>query len=138
MLDPISSKQRILQAADEYHLIAEDQWAQAIDLAPESEEAEFEFRRLIRAALQFYMRALLVVWLVETDDLQQLEDLFDVMGDLEPELTEFMEKNDAMAILDEESDAHLSRVFTVAEALRTLILHRSTQLAATLNNRFYE
>jgi hypothetical protein len=137
-MDPIEAKKRILQAADEYHLIAEDQWAQAIDLAPESEDAEFEFRRLIRAALQFYLRALLVVWLVETDEFQQLEDLIEVMGDLEPELTEFLEKNDAVAILDEESGVPLSRVFTVAEALRTLILHRSTQLAATLNNRFFE
>ena len=137
-MDPIESKKRILRAADEYHAIAEDQWAQAIDLAPESEDAEFEFRRLLRAALQFYLRALLVVWLVETDEFQQLEDLIEVMGDLEPELTEFLEKNDAVAILDEESGVPLSRVFTVAEALRTLILHRSTQLAATLNNRFFE
>jgi hypothetical protein len=137
-MDPLELKKRVLRSADEYHAIAEDQWAQAIDLAPESEDAEFEFRRLIRAALQFYLRALLVVWLVETDEFQQLEDLIDVMGDLEPELTEFLEKNDAVAILDEESMVPLSRVFTVAEALRTLILHRSTQLAATLNNRFLE
>src|SRR5688500_14699154 len=136
-MDPLILKKQIIQSADQYHLIAEDQWAQAIDLAPETEEAGFEFRRLIRAALMYYLRALLVVWLVETDEEQQLEDLIDVMGDLEPEITEFLEKNDAVAVLDEDSEAPLSRVFTVAEAMRTLILHRSTQLAATLNNRFF-
>jgi hypothetical protein len=129
-------KDRVIQTADEYHFIGEDQWSQAIDLAPESEEAGYEFRRLVRAALQFYTRAFLVLSMVETDAEEQLDDLLDILVELEPEIGEFLKQNDAFVILDEESEAHLSRVFAVAEALRGLLLARSTQLAASIGTRF--
>jgi hypothetical protein len=97
--------QRIISTADEYHFIAEDQWAQAIDLAPETEDAGFELRRLIRAALMFYTRALLVLDMVETDEEQQLEELLDIATEQKPELGEFIEKNNVFTVLDEDEGA---------------------------------
>lgn len=129
-------RQRIIETADEYHNIAEDQWAQAIDLKDADEEAIFEFRRLIGAALRFYVRAYLVLEMIETDDEQQLEDLLELAAEQEPELAVFIEQNEIVATLDEESDATVARVFTVAEALRMVLLERSNQLAASLATRF--
>jgi hypothetical protein len=133
---PEALQKRIIEVADEYHFIAEDQWAQAIDLAPETEEAGFEFRRLIRAALTFYARALLVLDMVETDDEQQFEDVLDIAAEQQPELAEFIEKNNVFDVLDEDAETHLSQVFATAEALRGMLLQISTQLAATLGGRF--
>jgi hypothetical protein len=129
-------QQRIIETADEYHYIAEDQWAQAIDLQPESDEAGYEFRRLIRAAVLYYSRAYLALDMIETDAEQELETLLEIVAEQQPEFAEFFEKNDVEGVLNEESDAHLSQVFAVAEAMRTILLDRSTQLAATLGSRF--
>jgi hypothetical protein len=127
---------RIIETADEFHFIAEDQWQQAIDLEPESDEAAFEFRRLIRAALQFYIRAYLALDMIETDDEQLVEDLLEVVAEQQPELGEFFAQNNVAGVLDETADTNLSHVFAVAEAVRTALLESSTQLAATLNRRF--
>jgi hypothetical protein len=129
-------QQRIIETADEYHYIAEDQWAQAIDLAPESEDAGFEFRRLIRAALQFYARAFLALDLTETDAEQELEELFEIIGETHQDLADFFEKNDVIATLYEDATTNLSQVFSVAEAVRGYLLESSTRLAATLGTRF--
>jgi hypothetical protein len=129
-------QQRIIETADEYHYIAEEQWSNAIDLQPESDEAAYEFRRLVRAALQFYARAYLALDMIETDSEQELEELLEIVSEQQPEFAEFAERNNVYAVLDDESDAHLSQVFAVAEAIRTVLLDRSTNLAATLGNRF--
>jgi len=129
-------QQRIIETADEYHNVAEDQWARAIDLEPETDEAVFEFRRLIRAALQFYMRAYLALDMIETDAEQMLEDLLEIVSEQQPELAEFFAKNNVLEVLDENAQSNLSHVFSVAEAMRTALLDRSTQLAATLGARF--
>lgn len=129
-------QQRIIETADEYHYIAEEQWGDAIDLQPESDEAAYEFRRLIRAALQYYTRAYLALEMIETDAEQELEELLEIAQEQQPEFAEFFAKNSVFAVLDDESDAHLSQVFAVAEAVRTLLLDRSTNLAATLGARF--
>jgi hypothetical protein len=133
---PTLLQQRIIETADEYHNIAEDQWAQAIELAPESEDAEFEFRRLIRAALVFYARAFLVLDLVETDETQQLEEVLDLVAEQEPEFQAFFDKNNVYQVLDEDGMTTLSQAFAVAEALRVMLLQYSTQMAATLGTRF--
>lgn len=129
-------QQRIIETADEYHYIGEDQWQAAIDLAPENDEAAFEFRRLVRAALVFYMRACLVLDMIETDGEQQLEDLLEIVSEQQPELAEFFERNNVASVLDEDAEVNLSQVFAVAEAMRTALLDRSNQLAATLGTRF--
>ena len=129
-------QQRIIETADEYHYIAEDQWATAIDLQPETEEAGFEFRRLVRAALQYYLRAYLVLDMIETDGEQQLEDLLEIVAEQQPELAEFFAQNQVTSVLDEDAESHLSKVFAVAEAMRNAVLDRSNQLAATLEARF--
>lgn len=129
-------RRRIIETADEYHAIAEDQWQQAIDLEPESDEAAFEFRRLIRAALTFYMRAYLALDMIETDAEQLLEDLLEIVAEQQPTLGEFFAQNDVASVLDEDAATNLSHVFSVAEALRTALLEGSNQLAATLGSRF--
>jgi hypothetical protein len=129
-------RDRIISAADEYHLIAEDQWNQVIDLKPEDEELEFEFRRLVRAAIRFYARAYLVLDMIETDEEQDADDLLDIVAEQVPEFDEFFRKNDVIATIDEESGAPLSRVFAAAEAVRSMLLERSNQLAASLAARF--
>jgi uncharacterized protein YdiU (UPF0061 family) len=129
-------RQRIIETADEYHNIAEEQWEQAIDLAPESEEAEYEFRRLLRAGLMFYARAYLVLDMVETDEEQQLEDLLDIVAEQQPELEEFFRKNDVYDIIDEDATTSLSQLFSTAEATRAMLLQYSNQLAASLGTRF--
>lgn len=129
-------QQRIIETADEYHYIAEDQWAQAIDLAPESEEAEFEFRRLIRAALQFYGRAFLALDLTETDAEQEFEEIFEILAEGHPDLAEFFEQNAVVETLHEDAATNLSQVFSVAEAVRSYLLEGSNRLAATLGARF--
>jgi tetratricopeptide (TPR) repeat protein len=126
----------IIHSADEFHEVAEEQWEQAIELQPESDEAIFEFRRLVRAALQFYSRAYLALALVETDDEQQLEEFLEIISEQDGDLAEFFRQNDAEAILDEESHSNISQVFSIAEAIRTALLEQSTQLAATLPFRF--
>jgi len=40
--------------------------------------------------------------------------------------------------VDEESEMNISRVFAVAESVRTLLLQHSNQLAASLDARFVE
>ncbi len=129
-------RQRIIETADEYHFIAENQWGQVVDLEPADDAAEFEFRRLVRAALSFYIRAYLVLDMVETDDEQELEDLLTLVSELEPELDEFLAKNDAVAVLNEDSTVPISRTFALAEAFRSVLLERSNQLAASLDTRF--
>ena len=127
---------RIIGAADEYHETAEEQWAQVIDLKPENDELEFEFRRLVRTAIRYYARAFLVLDMIETDDVQDLEDVLEIVLEQVPEFSEFFEKNDVLAMLDEDAQANLSRVFAIAESVRSLLLERSTQLAASLQARF--
>ncbi|MBS1912970.1 MAG: hypothetical protein JST22_13370 [Bacteroidetes bacterium] len=129
-------QQRIIETADEYHYIAEDQWSRVADLDPTNDELVFEFRRLIRAALVFYIRAYLELDLIETDGEQQLEDLYEIVCEQQPELAEFFEQNNMLDVLGEESHANLSQLFSVAEAMRTVLLDRSNQLAATLGTRF--
>ncbi|MBC8144783.1 MAG: hypothetical protein H7X80_04300 [bacterium] len=128
---------RIISTADEYHLSAEDYWTQVVDLKPEgNEELDFEFRRLVRAALVFYSRAYLELDMVETDDSQDLEDLLDIVLDQVPEFRDFFAKNDVMYAFGEDTGINLSRLFSVAEAVRTMLLEQSNQLAASLNSRF--
>ncbi len=129
-------QQRIIDTADEYHYIAEDHWSQAVDLKPEGEEDEFEFRRIARVALQFYARAYLVLQMVETDPEQQVEDLLEIIAESEPDTAEFIGKNDVMAVVDEEGNSNLSHLFAIAEAVRSMLLERSNVLAATLGTRF--
>lgn len=129
-------QQRIIETADEYHYIAEDQWAQAIELQPENEDAEFEFRRLVRAALQFYARAYLALDMVETDAEQEPEELLEIVLEQQQDLRQFFQQNNALEILNEDSNANLSQMFSVAEAVRGYLLERSNQLAATLGSRF--
>jgi hypothetical protein len=133
---PVALQKRIIETADEYHFIAEGQWSEAIDLAPETEDASFEFRRLLRAALMYYARALLMLDMVETDEEQQFEDVLGIAEEQQPDLAEFIEKNNVYGVLDEDAETHLSQVFATAEALRGMLLQISTQLAATLGGRF--
>ncbi len=129
-------QQRIIETADEYHYIAEDQWGQAIDLVPESDETEFEFRRLMRAALQFYVRAFLALDMVETDAEQELEELLTIMADAHDDIAQFFAQNNVIQIMDENVQTNLSHVFSVAEAVRSYVLEYSNRLAATLGTRF--
>ena len=131
-------KQRIIETADEYHAIAEEQWSQAVDLEPSNDEAEFEFRRLLRAAMLYYCRACLVLAMVESDAEQELEDLLEVVAEQDAEIDLFFRQNHVAEVLDEESETNLSRVFAVAESLRTMLLQHSNQLAASLDARFEE
>jgi len=128
--------QRIVATADEYHAIAEEQWNQLIELNPATADDEFEFRRIVRAALQFYARAYLVLQMVETVAEQQIEELLEIVLESEPEMAAFVEKNDAVRLLDEDAHTPLSHVFSIAEALRSFLLDRSNSLAATLAERF--
>lgn len=128
--------ERVIRAADEYYFIGEEQWGRAIEMEPGDEEALFEFRRLIRAALLFYVRSYLVLDLIESDDEQDLEDLLDIVYEQEPKIAEFAEKNGVTQVIAEESSDEFSRLFSVAEALRTLILQQAGQLAASLPTRF--
>jgi len=131
-------KQRIIETADEYHAVAEEQWAQAVDLDPSNDESAFEFRRLIRAAMLYYSRACLVLAMVETDAEQELEDLLDIVAEQDEELDIFFRQNRVVDVVDEESEMNISRVFAVAESVRTLLLQHSNQLAASLDARFVE
>lgn len=128
--------ERIIATADDYHVVAEDQWNQVIDLKPENDELAFEFRRIVRAALRFYARAYLVLDMIETDDEQDLDDLLEIVADQVPEFDEFFRRNDVVSILDEDAEQNLSRIFAIAESVRSLLLERSTQLAASLQARF--
>lgn len=131
-------KQRIIETADEYHGIAEEQWAQAVDLEPSNDESAFEFRRLIRAAMLYYSRACLVLAMVETDAEQELEDVVEIVAEQDEELDVFFRQNRVLEVMDEESEMNISRVFAVAESVRTLLLQHSNQLAASLDSRFAE
>lgn len=128
--------ERIISTADEYHMTAEDHWSQLIDLRPDSEEIDFDFRRLARAALRFYARAYLALDMIETDDAQDVEEMLEVIAEQVPEFDDFFRKNDVIAVLDEEGPTTLSRLFAVTESVRTMLLERSTQLAASLATRF--
>lgn len=131
-------KQRIIETADDYHRIAEEQWSQTVDLEPSSPEATFEFRRLIRAAILYYCRTCLILAMVETDAEQELEELLEIVAEQDEEIDFFFRQNRVVQVLDEESEMNLSRVFAVAESVRTLLLQHSNQLAASLNTRFEE
>ncbi len=128
--------ERIVRIADEYYYIAENQWSQLIDIEPVDEDSLFEFRRITRAALLYYVRSYLVLDLVETDDDQELEDLLEIVQEQERKIAEFMEKNNVLATIHEESEAEYSRLFSVAEAMRTLLMQTSSGLAASLPARF--
>lgn len=128
--------QRIIETADEYHFTAEEQWQQVIELEPTDEESLFEFKRLVRAALLFYARAYLILDMMETDEHQSLEDLLEIIGENQEEIEKFFKENNVIATLDEEGDAEFSRLFSVAEAVRSILLQHSGQLAATLHSRF--
>ena len=129
-------RQRIIESADEYHFVGEDQWSKAIELEPTDEESVFEFLRLVRAALLYYARAYLVLDMVETDDSQGLENLLELVGEQEEEFADFFEKNEVEQTLDEDGNADFSRVFSIGESVRALLLQHSNQLAATLHQRF--
>ena len=131
--------ERLLKTADEYHVIGEDLWNQVIELKADdvnTDELEFEYRRMLRAAIGFYARAFLALEMIETDDGQDVDELLEIVVEQVPELAEFIEKNEVTATLDEEGNATISRVFAVAEAVRTMLLERSNQLAASLGSRF--
>ena len=128
--------QRIIETADEYHFTGEHQWNQAIELEPIDEQSLFEFRRLIRAALLFYARAYLILDMVETDEEQSLEDLMEIIVEERKEIRDFFSTNDVASTLAEEGSAEFSRIFSVAEAARSMLLQHSNQLAATLLARF--
>lgn len=129
---------RIIEDADEFHFTAEEQWKQGIELEPTDEESLFEFLRLVRNALRFYARAYLVLDMVATDDEQDLEDLLEIIGEQQEEFADFFRKNDVFRALDEERASDFSRIFSVAESVRALLLQRSNELAATLHSRFEE
>ena len=95
-----------------------------------------EFLRLVRAALLYYIRAYLVLDMIETDDSQGLEELFEIVGEQNEELAEFFKKNDVVRVLDEDENADFSRIFSTAEPVRAMLLQHSNQLAATLHTRF--
>lgn len=137
-MNTVDLKQRIIETADDYHRIAEEQWEHAVDLDPSSPEAAFEFRRLIRAAMLYYCRTCLVLAMVETDAEQELEELLEIVAEQDEELDLFFRQNRVVEVLDEESEMNLSRVFAVAESVRTLLLQHSNQLAASLDARFEE
>lgn len=132
----IEFAQRIIETADEYHFTGEEQWNQAIELEPTDEESLFEFKRIVRAALLFYARAYLILDMVETDEEQLLEDLLEIVAERRPDVREFFETNHVVGTLDEEGTADFSRFFSVAEAVRSILLENSNQLAATLHSRF--
>ena len=129
-------QRRVIETADQYHFTAEDQWNRAIELEPTDDESIFEFLRLVRTSLRFYARAYLVLDMVETDDEQDLEELLEIVGEQEKEFAEFFRKNDVMSALDEEMKSDFSRMFSVAESIRALLLQHSNELAATLHNRY--
>jgi hypothetical protein len=132
----IDLARRVVETADEYHFIAEEQWSQAADVEPVNDETLFEFRRLIRAAIQFYARAHLQLNMKETDDSQSVEDLLEILAEEDGEVAEFLEKNRALDVLDEESTSSYTKIFSIAEAMRSLLLQSSDQLAASLPGRF--
>lgn len=128
--------ERIISTADEYHMTAEDYWNELTALKPDAEELDFDFRRLTRAAIRYYARAYLALDMIETDDGQDVDDLLEVIAEQIPELDEFFTKNNVIGVIDEEGSDTLSRVFAVAESVRTMLLERSNQLAASLASRF--
>lgn len=129
-------QQRIIETADAYHYIAEDQWQRATATEPVNDELVFEFRRLIRASLVYYVRAYLALDMIESDDQQQLEEILEIVGEQQPELAAFFEQNNVLAVLDEDSESYVSQVFSVAEAMRNALLDRSNALAVSLPARF--
>lgn len=131
-MDPSALQQKVIETADQYHFTAEEQWEQATNVDPVNDELAFEFRRLVRAALLFYARACLALEMIETDDEQSLEEVLEIASESEPELENLIEQNNGLDVLDEESEGTLSQLFSVAEAIRSLLLQRSNQLAASL------
>ncbi len=140
MKEPLSKRlelqKRLVETADEYHAIAEGQWDEATAVEPTDDESLWEFRRLIRAALQFYVRAYLMLDMIETDSEQELEDLLEIAAEQQPQFASFFEQNNIVEVLDEESEMNISRIFAVAEALRSMLLEHSNQLAASVGSRF--
>lgn len=128
--------ERIINTADEYHLIAEEQWAKLTELEPTDEDTVFEFRRLCRAGLMFYCRAFLMLDMIETDEEQTLEDLLEITCEQLPELEDYIQHNNVINLLDEESSENISKLFAHVEVARTLILERSNKAAAGLFERF--
>lgn len=137
-MDQVELLRRIIDDADNFHFVGEEQWNRAIELEPTDEDSVFEFLRLVRTALRFYARAYLVLDMVETDDEQDLEDLLEIIGEQQEELSEFFRKNDVANVLSEEGSSDFSRIFAVGESVRALLLGRSNELAATLHHRFVE
>lgn len=127
--------ERIIVTADEYYFTAEEEWKKAGELEPQDDETLFEFRRLVRNTVRFHIRALLVIDMVETDDDQSFEDLLEIVTEREELLEELVRTNDALAVLDEESSAEYSRLFAVAEAIRSFLLQTSAARAAALPYR---
>ena len=84
----------------------------------------------------YYSRAYLVLDMVETDDGQGLEDLLEIIAEGEGEFADFFEKNDVLGVIDEDGEGDFSRIFSISESVRALLLQRSNQLAATLHQRF--
>ena len=137
-MDHAQLQRRIIDDADKYHFIAEEQWKAASELEPTDDESFFEFLRLVRAGLRFYIRAYLVLDMIETDDEQDLEELLEIVCEENPELAELVAKNDVVGVLNEEAVSDYSRSFSVAESMRAFLLQHSNQLAATLHRRFLE
>ncbi len=127
--------ERIIRTADEYFFTAEAEWEAAGEIEPVDDDTLFEFRRLVRNALRFHIRAMLVIDMVETDDDQSFEDLLEIVSEREVLLEELVEQNDALATLDEESSAEYSRLFSVSEAIRSFLLQTSAARAAALPYR---
>ncbi|MGE3799995.1 MAG: hypothetical protein AB7H80_03160 [Candidatus Kapaibacterium sp.] len=130
--------QRIIETADEYHFTAEEQWGLAIELEPTDEDSLFEFKRIVRAALLFYARAYLILDMVETDEDQSLEDILEIIADSREDIRAFFQSNNVFESLDEEGSAEFSRIFSVAEAVRSILLENSNHLATTLHSRFLQ
>ncbi|MCB0711602.1 MAG: hypothetical protein KDD67_04650 [Ignavibacteriae bacterium] len=130
--------QRIIETADEYHFTAEEQWRLAIELEPTDEASLFEFKRIVRAALLFYARAYLILDMVETDEDQSLEDILEIIAESREDIRDFFQSNNVFESLDEEGSAEFSRIFSVAEAVRSILLENSNHLATTLHSRFLQ
>ena len=134
----IEYAQRIITTADEYHFTAESEWEHAVALDP-TEGASFEeFQLSIRTALHFYARSYLILEMIETSEDQSLEDLIEIITDEDEEFNDFVIKNKAAEILFGEEENDFTRLFAVAEAIRSYLMGRSAEMAATLHKRFVD
>lgn len=135
-MEKIPIHKKILTTADEYHIIAEEQWRLLTELDPINEELVFEFKRLSRASLMFYCRAYLILDLIETDEEQTLEELLEISSENMPELEDYITHNKVLEILNVDLNENISKVFACTEVARTLLLERSNNAAGTLFERF--